>query len=140
MSDNTLVTLLRIRQSSLDDAKRAVAAALRQQQMMQARSEAESRRFAEESAAALDLASGDEAVDAFARWLPIGRGAVESAREAEQEAVGELDRARIVLGLARAAHRSVELLIEKRTHETELLQGRKSQQVMDEIGSRATPH
>ena len=137
MSGDTLATLLRIRQASLDDAQRAVAAALREQHLMQARSEEEARRFAEESLAALDLAAGDDAVDAFARWLPIGRKAVENARQAEQEAAGELDRARIVLGLTRAAHRSVELLIEKRAQETRQLQDRKVQHVMDEIGSRS---
>ena len=136
MSGDTLATLLRIRRGSMDDAQRAVAAALRQQQSMQARSESEVRRFAEESVAALDLSRGDEAVDAFARWLPVGRDAVERARAAEQEAAAELDRARVVLGLTRAAMRSVELLIEKRAQETKTLQDRKDQSAMDELGSR----
>ena len=136
MSGDALATLLRIRRNSLDDAQRAVADAMRRRQNMQERCEAEEARFANETVAALDLASGDEAVDAFARWLPVGRKAVETARAGKHEAAGELDRARVVLGLARAAYRSVELLIEERAREAELLQDRKAQQEMDEIGGR----
>lgn len=133
---DTLSTLLRIRRTSLDDAQHALAEALRHQQRMQTLSEAEESRYAMETVAALDLTAGDEAVDAFARWLPIGREAVATARRAEQEASGDMDRARVVLGLARAAYRSVELLIEKRTEEARQLQDRKEQQAMDELGTR----
>ena len=136
MSGDALATLLRIRRNSLDDAQCAVADAMRRRQEMQERCEAEEARFADETVAALDLASGDEAVDAFARWLPVGRKAVEKARADEHDAAGELDRARVVLGLARAAYRSVELLIEERAREARLLQDRKAQQEMDEIGRR----
>ncbi len=137
MSGDTLATLLRVRRNNLDEAQRAVATALRLQQQAQARREAEETRYAEETAAALDLARGDEAVDAFARWLPVGRKAIEAARLAEQEACGEVDRNRVVLGLARAAHRAVELLIEKRTEEQRQLRDRKAQQEMDDLGGRA---
>lgn len=133
---DTLNTLLRIRRTSLDDAQHALAEALRHQQRMQTLSEAEGSRYAMETVAALDLTAGDEAVDAFARWLPIGREAVATARGAEQEASGDMDRARVVLGLARAAYRSVELLIERRTEEARQLRDRKEQQAMDELGTR----
>ena len=139
MSGDTLATLLRIRRGSLDDAQRALAEALRHQQVMQAASEAEASRYAAETVAALDLAAGDEAVDAFARWLPIGRRAVEQARLAEQEAAGEMDRTRIVLGLARAAYRSVELLIEKRAELARQSRERKEQQETDEVAGRRPP-
>ena len=131
-----LEMLLRIRQSSLDDAQRAVAEALQQQQQMQAESEAKEARYAMETVAALDIAAGDEAVDAFARWLPVGRKAIETARRAEQEASGRVDNARVVLTLARAAHRSVEALVELRVGEARLGQERKAQQETDEIAGR----
>ncbi len=137
MSGDTLATLLRIRRNNLDEAQRAVADALRLQQQAQARREAEETRYAEETVAALDLTRGDEAVDAFARWLPVGRKAIETARLSEQEACGEVDRSRVVLGLARAAHRAVELLLEKRTEKERQLRNRKAQQEMDDLGSRA---
>ncbi len=137
MSGDTLATLLRVRRNNLDEAQRAVADALRLQQQAQARRESEQTRYAEETVAALDLACGDEAVDAFARWLPVGRKAIEAACLAEQEACGEVDRSRVVLGLARAAHRAVELLMEKRNEEERLLHERKAQQEMDDLGGRA---
>ncbi len=136
MSGDSLATLLRIRRNHLDEAQRAVADALRVQQQAQARREAEETRYAAETVAALDLAHGDEAVDAFARWLPVGRRAIETAGLAEQEACGEVDRARVVLGLARAAHRAVELLVEKRREEEGQRRDRKAQQEMDDIGGR----
>ncbi len=139
MSGDTLATLLRIRRTGLDDAQRALADALCHQQRMQSLCEAEASRYASETVAALDLGAGDEAVDAFARWLPIGRKAVEQARLAEQEASGDMDRARIALGLARAAYRSVELLIEKRAEQVRQAQERKGQQAMDEIAGRRLP-
>ncbi len=136
MSEDALATLLRIRRQALDEAKRALAGAMQRQHMQQLRSEAEETRFAQETIIALDLAEGDGAVDAFARWLPTGREAVQQARVAEQEASAELDRARIVLGLANTAHRSVELLTEKRGEELRLNQMRKAQQAMDELARR----
>lgn len=133
---DTLNTLLRIRRTSLDDAQRALAEALGHQQRMQTIREAEESRYAMETVAALDLTAGDEAVDAFARWLPVGRKSVAAAREAEQEALGDMDRARVVLGLARVAYRSVELLIEKCAEAARQLRDRREQQAMDELGSR----
>ena len=138
MKPQALDTLLRIRRASLDDAERVVADALRRQQQMQAQCEEEEARYAGETLAALDLASGDEAVDAFARWLPIGRQTVAAARAAEQEATSEVDRARILLGLSRAAHRSVELLIEKRNDEARQTQDRRLQHAMDDLAGRRT--
>ena len=134
---HALEMLLRIRRSSLDDAQRVVAEALRTQQHLQTQSEAEEARYAMETVAALDLASGDEAVDAFARWLPVGRKAVETARQAEQEAAGKVDNARIVLGLARAACRAVEALVEARDEHIRQVEDRKTQQEMDEIAGRS---
>jgi len=137
MTGNALDVLLRIRRASLDDAQRALADALRLQQRMQLQSEAEEARYAKETVAALDLAAGDEAVDAFARWLPIGRKAIEMARAAEQEASGRVDNTRVVLGLARAASRAVETLVANRNEEANLIRERKAQREMDETASRS---
>ena len=137
MSGDALATLLRIRRNNLDEAKRAVADALCLKQQAQAKREAEEMRYASETVAALDLSRGDEAVDAFARWLPIGRKAIEVACLAEQEASGEVDRARIVLGLEGASHRAVELLMEKRIEERRRLRDGKLQQEMDDLGGRS---
>lgn len=137
MTGNALDVLLRIRRASLDDAQRALADALRHQQRMQLQSEAEEARYAKETVAALDLAAGDEAVDAFARWLPIGRKAIEMARAAEQEASGRVDNTRVVLGLARAASRAVETLVGNRNEDANLIRERKAQREMDETASRS---
>jgi len=76
-------------------------------------------------------------VDAFARWLPIGRKVIETARQAEQEAAGKVDNARVVLRLARAACRSVETLVEARSERVRQTEDRKTQQEMDEIAGRS---
>ena len=139
MRQQALATLLRIRRASLDDAERAVADALREQQHLQTRCEAAEARYAAETLAALDLGAGDEAVDAFARWLPIGRTAIADARRCEQEAAGMVDRTRILLGLTRAAHRSVETLIEDRAAEALQHEERRAQNAMDDLAGRRDP-
>jgi len=132
-ASDTLATLLRVRRGHLDEAQRIVAEALERQQSRQRAREEEESRYAAEVTAALDLASGDEVVDAFARWLPLGKKALEAARSAEREAACDVDRARVALGLTRAAHRAVELLVETRQQEARLGEQRRDQHALDDI-------
>ncbi len=136
MNDAALSTLLRVRRNHLDEAQRVVGDMLGVQRQAQARREAAQSLYAAETLAALDLTQDDEAVNAFARWLPVGRGAIEAAAQAEQEAAAEVDRARVVMGLTRAAHRAVELLVQTRGEERRRLQEQNSQRELDEFRGR----
>ena len=86
--------------------------------------------------AAMSLAGGDEAVETFARWLPVGRRALKQAHDTQRDATAMLDQARAVLALARSGVRTVESLIEQRHAERQLEHNRRDQRALDEVGSR----
>ena len=136
MTRDPLRTMLRVRQSTLDEAQKAVAEAYRMERDASDRAQAASAALDREMRAATSLAGGDDAVETFARWLPIGRRALRQAHDAQREATATLDHARAVLTLARSGVRTVESLIEQRRVEKQLEDNRKEQRILDEAGSR----
>ncbi len=136
MKRDPLGTMLRIRQSTLDEAQKAVAEAYRVERDAFNRAEAAAAALEQEMQAAMSLAGGDEAVETFARWLPVGRRALKQAHEAQRDATAMLDQARAVLALARSGVRTVESLIEQRRAERQLEDNRRDQRALDEVGSR----
>nr|WP_321984954.1 flagellar FliJ family protein [uncultured Lichenicoccus sp.] len=136
MSRDPLATLLRIREAALDEAKQHVANALAREQVAALRLADEEAALTRETAAAISPSGGDARVDAFARWLPIGRQAIAKALTVQQTATFAVDQARVVLNLTRAAHRSVETLIEKQRHAADRETGLKLQRESDELASQ----
>lgn len=136
MKRDPLHTILRVRQSTLEEAQKAVASAYRVERDASIHTEAASAALDQEMRAATNLASGDEAVETFARWLPVGRGTLKQAHDAQREATMSLDQARAVLALARAGVRTVETLIEQRQAERQLEDNRREQRALDETGTR----
>lgn len=136
MSRDPLRTILRVRQSALDEAQKAVGEAYRLEQEASLGAEAAANALAQEMQVATSLTVGDDAVEVFARWLPVGRGNLKRAHDAQRDATAALDRARAMLAVARAGVRSVECLIEQRRAEEVLEEGRREQRLLDEAGSR----
>ena len=136
MKRDPLHTILRVRQSTLEEAQKAVANAYRVERDASARTEAASAALDQEMLSATNLAGGDEAVETFARWLPVGRGILKRAHDAQREATTTLDQARAILALARSGVRTVETLIEQRQAEQQLEENRREQRVLDEAGTR----
>lgn len=136
MKRDSLRTILRVRRMTLDAAETAVAEAYNLEQAALARAEEAAAALEHEAQAATSLAGGDDQVEAFARWLPVGRRTMQRAHDARRDATTELDRARAVLTLARSSLRAVETLIEQRGQEEQLEVQRKEQRVLDELGSR----
>ena len=134
MKRDPLHALLRIRRSVLDEAQKAVADAYQQDLQAVERVEAAHAALQKEAEAAGNLAAGDDAVETFARWLPIGRRDVQLANEARLDSATALDRARALLTLARSGVRSVETLIEQRRLDQDLNRRRDEQQILDEAG------
>ena len=133
MKRDPLRTMLRIRQSALDEAQAALAAAYVAEQEAAARVRAATEALDLEMRAATSLSAGDDAVENFARWLPTGRRRISEAHLMLQDATATLDRLRAVLALARAGVRTVETLIEQRRLEQEALRARTEQHTMDEV-------
>ena len=134
MKRDPLQTMLRIRKATLDEAQKAVGGAYQREQEAGTRAHAAAAALEREMKAATSLICGDDAVESFARWLPVGRRTVAQAREAQRAATTDLDRARAVLALARAAVGAVESLIEQRQMEERAEAGRKEQLMLDEAG------
>ena len=136
MKRDPLGTMLRVRQSALDEAQKAVADAYRLERDAFDRAEAASAALEREMQAAMSLTGGDEAVETFARWLPAGRRAIKLAHDAQRDATAVLDQARAVLTLARSGVRAVETLIEQRRAEQRLEDNRRDQRALDEAAGR----
>ncbi len=133
MSRDPLATLLRIREAALDEAKQHVANALAREHAAALRLADEEAALSRETAAAVSPAEGDACVDAFARWLPVGRKAIATAQATHHAASAAVDQARIVLTLSRAAHRSVETLIEKHRGVADREAGLRLQREIDDL-------
>ena len=136
MKRDPLGTMLRVRQSVLDEAQKAVADAYRLERDASDRADAASAALEREMRAAMSLTGGDEAVETFARWLPTGRRAIKQAHDAQRDATAVLDQARAVLTLARSGVKAVETLIEQRRAEQRLEDNRRDQRVLDETASQ----
>jgi len=84
-----------------------------------------------DEAARLDR--GDEAVIAFAAWLPHGRAAIAAAEERLAQATLAASRARAALSLSRAAERAVIELITSRADARARDQATRAQTALDDI-------
>ncbi len=135
MSD-PLDTVLRIRRLAMDDAARTLASCLHSEETARQAAEAAEAAIGAEGEVAADLSAGDGAVEAFARWLPVGRARAAAARVRHDTATAETARARASLTIARAATEAASALSERRAAERDLLTQRRAQAVLDEVGSR----
>lgn len=98
-----LPSAIRLRRLAQAEARRQLAERVEAQTAAEAMVGAAEAAIEREQEAALDLAAGDAAVEAFAAWLPTGRRACAQAEALRQAAVAETARARAILTAARAA-------------------------------------
>jgi hypothetical protein len=137
MRRDALATLLRLRESEVDEAKRALAACLRkEEELTRAEREAEAA-LRQERAAAEDLRADDVAVEAYAAWLPRGRAALAAAQEQRVRAEACTAHARAVLAASRAAAQVIAERIESRAAIERMERARRQQLALDEAGQRA---
>lgn len=139
MKRDLFTTMLRVRQTTLDEAQKVVGEAYQSEQNAVQHAEAAAVALEHEMKEATSLAGGDDTVETFARWLPVGRHLLKQARDAQKQATSELDRARAILALARSGVRTVELMIEQRTEEHRQEDNRREQRILDEVGRQRPP-
>ncbi len=135
MSD-PLATVLRIRRITVDDAKRELASLLQAEDAAQREADAADALIAQEGRAAATLAGGDDVVEAYAAWLPVGRAKAVAARAAYDKLRCDVSVARAALTVARAAAEVAQQLLTTRADERALQAERRSQAVMDEVATR----
>ena len=134
-----LATVLRIRRITVDDARRQLGVAIRAEEQANMAVLAAEAAIGAEGEAAADLMAGDGAVEAYARWLPVGRAQVAEAQSAAERARSEVALARAALTLARAAAESADSLLTRRREAAQLEVVRREQLQTDEVAGRAKP-
>ncbi len=135
MSD-ALHTIMRIRKLAVDEARRALAEALKTEDEARRVANAAEAQIGIEGQIAADLEAGDGAVEAFAAWLPTGRAIAMRTRSAHEHTLLEVARARAGLTATRAAAEAAQSVQEQREAERMLEAARRGQAVMDEIASQ----
>ncbi len=115
MAHDGLRPVLRLRRLAQAEARRVLTERLAAELAAEAALGAAEAAIERERAAALDLAGGDAAVEAFGAWLPFGRKACADAEANHAQAVAETARARAELGAARAAVDAAERVAAART-------------------------
>ena len=137
MSQDPLTTLLRLRRSAADEARRALAECLRAEGDAAAAVTAIEAAIERETAAATSLTTGDAEVEAFGAWLRRILPKREAAHAAAANAAAGSTRARILLGAAQAAVRAVEETQAKRAAAAHAEAQRKAQGEIDEVAQRS---
>ena len=114
MARDVLETVLRVRQIAADEAKRLLAAGLREEEAARRRVAATEDLVNLETEIAADLSAGDGAVEAYAAWLRHGLAQQESARAAHERSTTKVTLARAGMVVARAAAEAAANMLARR--------------------------
>ena len=126
--------LLQLRRQAATEAKQALADALVAETIASGAVEAATAILAREAAAALVDTDGDGAVEAYIRWLPLGRRVLADAERGRERAMEEVGLARAALSAALASERAAVQLSEKNKAEQHVRRARSDANALDEIG------
>jgi hypothetical protein len=135
-----LDTLLRLRKLAVQDQIRALAAALRAEDVAHQARAVWADTIVRETTAARSLAGRDPALDGFIEWRAR---AVEALRGAEAQvaiAAAQAQTERSALGDARGAMRAVELALERRKVTADEAAQRAAQHALDDTSRPCSAH
>ncbi|AQS83624.1 MAG: flagellar FliJ family protein [Acetobacter aceti] len=136
MPSSPLDSLLKIRKQELDEAKKLLSEALARAMTTSDAVKAAEQNMVRERDIALDFSADDQVVEAYSRWLPIGRIALDKARLSEQDAAMEVEACRTRVNMARSALEAAEKLAEIRAKEQQELAQKKEQAMLDDLAMR----
>lgn len=136
MEQSPLDTLITLREQELDLVERRFAEAVARETAAEEKLSAAQEEILNEQRIASSPTAGDGAVEAFSRWLPVGRQAVAQAQERCREAALDRETVRSALIIARAAMEAVKTLREEQKEEERLVELRKEQNTLDELAVR----
>ena len=136
MSSSPLDSLLKIRKQELDEAKKLLSEALARAMTASDAVKAAEQNMVRERDQALDFSADDQVVEAYSRWLPVGRVALDKARLSEQDASMEVESCRTRVNMARSALEAAEKLAEMRAKEQQELAQKKEQAMLDDLAMR----
>ena len=136
MRVDTLKSLLKLRQMNVDAAKQSVAQALAAETIAASASSRADLRIMEEAENATSATAGDDAVEMYARWLPVGREQARQARRELERTSQEVAIARSALVLAKNGEQAAESVLAQQERLTTALRMRRVQDELDEAGAR----
>lgn len=136
MERSPLDTLITLREQELDLVERRFADAVAREAAAEEKLDAAQEEILSEQRIASSPTADDGAVEAFSRWLPVGRQAVLEARQSCREAAMDREAVRSALISARAAMEAVKTLREEQKEEERQAELRKEQNVLDELAVR----
>ena len=132
MARDSMQALLRLRQLTVDEARRDLAACLVQEASAREATDAIEAAIIRETEEACGLHGGDQVVEAFAAWLQQVRPLAQAAGVDLDAAVLRTSEARAVLAAARAAARAVETLLAGREADRSAAAARAEQHALEE--------
>ncbi|MBS1084703.1 flagellar export protein FliJ [Gluconobacter sphaericus] len=136
MEPSPLETLIALREQELDLVERSFAEAVAREVAAEEKLTVAQAEILNEQRIASSPTADDGAVEAFSRWLPVGRQVVLDARERCREAAMDREAVRSALIAARAAMEAVKTLWEEQKEEERQTDLRKEQNVLDELAVR----
>ncbi|BCI65924.1 flagellar FliJ family protein [Acetobacter aceti] len=136
MPSSPLDSLLKIRKQELDEAKKLLSEALARAMTASDAVKAAEQNMVRERDLALDFSADDQVVEAYSRWLPIGRAVLDKARSREQDASMEVESCRTRVNMARSALEAAEKLAEMKAKEQQELAQKKEQAMLDDLAMR----
>ncbi len=132
MSRKGLESIIEIRKQSVDAAQHALARGLMAESGAAEILASAERVIVTEQHAASAIATSDEVVEAFARWLTVARQRVEAARHASDHAQAESGRLRALLTASRTALETVQTLAAEREADRAAHQARRDARELEE--------
>ncbi|GBR70061.1 flagellar export protein FliJ [Gluconobacter kanchanaburiensis] len=136
MEKSPLDALIALREQELDLVERSFAEAVAREAAAEGQLDAAQEEILSEQRIASSPTAGDGAVEAFSRWLPLGRKAVADAQDRCREAAVDRETVRSALIAARAAMEAVKTVRQERQEEERQADLRKEQNVLDELSIR----
>ncbi len=130
---DALQTLHRFRKLLVDEAKCHLAAVLATESTARAQADEADAQIGHEGEIAADLGADDNAVEAFAAWLPIGRAKAALARVRHERSLLDVACARAGLNAALVAAEAAESYLQLRQTERRTSENRRNQLADDEV-------
>ncbi|MCQ9154346.1 flagellar FliJ family protein [Acidomonas methanolica] len=132
MKRTPLATLLRLRQQDMAEARKRLAQAAAHEREADAAVTQAMAAMQREHDYALKC-DDDGAVEAFGRWLPIGRKAILAARDVARQTALDRTVAQVAFMEAQAALEVVETLMAQQREEARREEERREQQRLDDL-------
>ncbi len=133
MPHDPLATVLRLRQTAVDDAGRCFADSLAAATTAGGAARTAERAIEQEAELASDPSGDDGLVEAFAAWLPIAKHQAAQARALCERYEAEVSRCRAGLAACRTALETIESLIVERQTKQAVIRDRRAQQALDDV-------